>query len=76
MTLANFRDSSEKLKAALSGLSPDLEATLRNTKDFTATRARPALATDLADHQKYPEDEAGVVPVRKATRAKPRRTTP
>src|SRR5205814_1828103 len=42
VTLANFRNSSEKLKTAFDNLGPDLEATLRNTKDFTATlRAQP-----------------------------------
>ena len=52
VTLANFRESSEKLKNALDkSVSPDLEATISNTKDFTATLAHAALAHDLAEHE-------------------------
>lgn len=76
VTLANFRDSSEKLKAALSRVSPDLEATLRNTKDLTATLRSQPWRLIWPSTRKYPEDEATPVPVRKATRVKPRRSDP
>ncbi len=76
VTLANFRDSSEKLKAALASLSPDLEATIRNTKDFTATLRSQPWRLVWPSTKKYPEGEASPVPVRKATRVKAHRLTP
>jgi MlaD protein len=79
VTLANFRDASEKLKVVLDGLgglSPDLEMTLRNTKDFTATIRTQPWRLIWPTTKKYPEDEATPVPVRRATRVKARRTDP
>jgi hypothetical protein len=76
VTLANFRDSSEKLKAALAQINPDLEATLRNAKDFTATVRSQPWRLFWPSTKKYPEDEATPVPVRKSTRTKSHRTAP
>ena len=79
VTLANFRDSSEKLKVVLDGLgglSPDLEVTLSNTKDFTATLRTQPWRLIWPTTKKYPEDEATPIPVRRATRVKARRTDP
>jgi ABC-type transporter Mla subunit MlaD len=76
VTLANFRDSSEKLKGAFDSLGPDLEATLRNTKDFTATLRSQPWRLVWPSTKKYPEDEAPVVPVRKATKVKAHRGKP
>ena len=76
VTLANFRDSSEKLKAALDTLGPDLEATLRNTKDFTGTLRSQPWRLFWPTTKKYPEDEATPVPVRKAIRVKRRSANP
>lgn len=76
VTLANFRDSSEKLKAALASIGPDLEATLGNTKDFTATLRTQPWRLIWPSTKKYPETEATPVPVRRATRVKPRRAIP
>ncbi|MEO8439323.1 MAG: hypothetical protein ABI540_03775 [Spartobacteria bacterium] len=73
VTLANFRDSSEKLKRALDSLSPDLEATLSNTKDFTATLRSQPWRLIWPTTKKYPQDEASPIPVRKATRVKSHR---
>ncbi|MGH8094300.1 MAG: MlaD family protein, partial [Chthoniobacterales bacterium] len=64
VTLANFRDSSEQLKAALDILGPDLKATLRNTKDFTATIRTQPWRLIWPSTKKYPEEEATPVPVR------------
>ncbi len=72
VTLANFRDSSEKLKNALDSLSPDLEATVSNTKDFTATLRSQPWRLIWPSTKKYPEGEGTPIPVRKATRVKPR----
>jgi ABC-type transporter Mla subunit MlaD len=76
VTLANFRESSEQLKAALDRISPDLEATLSNTKDFTATLRSQPWRLIWPSTKKYPEGEATPVPVRRATRAKAGRSTP
>jgi ABC-type transporter Mla subunit MlaD len=76
VTLANFRDSSEKLKAALTRINPELEETLRNAKDFTATvRAQPWRLI-WPTTKKYPEDEPTPIPVRRAVPVKPRRAIP
>ncbi len=70
VTLANFRDSSEKLKNALDSLSPDLRATLSNTKDFTGTlRSQPGRLI-WPSTKKYPGDEDRPIPVRRATRVR------
>ncbi len=76
VTLANFRDSSEKLKRALNTIGPDLEETISNTKDFTGTLRSQPWRLIWPSTKKYPEAEASPVPVRKATRVKTRRTTP
>ncbi|HEY3662818.1 MAG TPA: MlaD family protein [Chthoniobacterales bacterium] len=76
VTLANFRDSSEKLKRALATLGPELEATISNTKDFTATLRSQPWRLIWPTTKKYPQDEATPVPVRKATRVKSRRSIP
>ncbi len=76
VTLANFRDASEKLNAALNSLSPELEATIRNTKDFTATLRSQPWRLIWPTTKKYPDNDATPVPVRKATRVKTRRSTP
>ncbi len=72
VTLANFRDSSEKLKNALDNLGPDLKETISNTKDFTATLRAQPWRLIWPSTKKYPEEEAQPVPVRKATRVKTR----
>jgi len=72
VTLANFRQSSEELKAALDRISPDLETTLKNTKDFTATLRTQPWRLIWPSTKKYPEEEATPVPVRRATRVKTR----
>ncbi|MBA3544164.1 MAG: MCE family protein [Chthoniobacterales bacterium] len=74
VTLSNFRDSSEKLKEALDRLGPDLEATLSNTKDFTATLRSQPWRLIWPNTKKYPEEEASPVPVRKAIPVKSRRS--
>ena len=76
VTLANFRDSSEKLKAAFDSLGPDLEATLRNTRDFTGTLRSQPWRLIWPSTKKYPENDEVAVPVRKATRVKARRSNP
>ena len=74
VTLANFRDSSEKLKAALDSLGPDLKETISNTKDFTATLRTQPWRLIWPTTKKYPEAEATPTPVRRATRV--RHSTP
>jgi ABC-type transporter Mla subunit MlaD len=76
VTLANFRDSSAKLKAALNTLGPELQETISNTKDFTATLRAQPWRLIWPSTKKYPEAESTPIPVRKATRAKTRRTSP
>ncbi|CAN5415318.1 hypothetical protein BH20VER3_BH20VER3_03590 [soil metagenome] len=68
VTLANFRDSSEKLEAALEKVAPDLEETVRNTKDLTATLRAQPWRLIWPRTKKYPQDEATPIPVRRATR--------
>ncbi|MEP6975613.1 MAG: MlaD family protein [Spartobacteria bacterium] len=76
VTLANFRDSSAKLKAALDSLGPDLAATLSNTKDFTATLRSQPWRLIWPGTKKYPTDEAGnPIEVRRAAPVKKRRTS-
>jgi ABC-type transporter Mla subunit MlaD len=70
VTLANFRDSSDKLKAAFDRLGPDLEATLSNTKDFTGTLRTQPWRLIWPATKKYPEEEATPIPVRRATRVR------
>ena len=75
VTLANFRDSSEKLKDALDSLSPELKETISNTKDFTATLRSQPWRLIWPSTKKYPEADASPVPVRKATRVKAQRSS-
>ncbi len=75
VTLANFRDSSEKLKRALNTIGPDLEQTISNTKDFTGTLRTQPWRLIWPSTKKYPQDEGSPVPVRKATRVKGRHSS-
>jgi hypothetical protein len=76
VTLANFRDASKELKAALDSLDPNLKATLSNAKDFTATiRAQPWRLI-WPTTKKYPQEEATPVPIRGAKPVKPHRAIP
>ncbi len=70
VTLANFRDSSEKLKNALDNLGPDLKETISNTKDFTATLRSQPWRLIWPSTKKYPHDEATPIPVRRATKVR------
>ena len=72
VTLANFRDSSEKLKAAFETLGPDVRETLRNTTDFTATLRSQPWRLIWPSTKKYPEDLATPTPTPRATRTKTR----
>jgi ABC-type transporter Mla subunit MlaD len=76
VTLANFRDASAKLDAALESMNPDLKATIGNAKDFTATVRSQPWRLIWPSTKKYPQDEATPIPVRRAIPVKPRRTTP
>jgi ABC-type transporter Mla subunit MlaD len=76
VTLANFRDASAKLDAALESLNPDLKATIGNAKDFTATVRSQPWRLIWPSTKKYPQDEATPIPVRRAIPVKPRPTTP
>jgi ABC-type transporter Mla subunit MlaD len=78
VTLANFRDSSEKLKGALNTLGPDLRETIRNTKDFTATLRGQPWRLIWPSTKKYPEDQVTAVaptPTPKPARVKAHRTS-
>ncbi|MEO7723071.1 MAG: hypothetical protein ABIU29_00040 [Chthoniobacterales bacterium] len=70
VTLANFRDSSEKLKNALDNLGPELKETISNTKDFTATLRAQPWRLIWPSTKKYPQGEATPIPVRKATKVR------
>ena len=76
VTLANFRDSSEKLKAAFDSLGPDLKATISNTKDFTATLRSQPWRLIWPSTKRYPEAEGTPIPVRRATKVKSTRPGP
>jgi ABC-type transporter Mla subunit MlaD len=76
VTLANFRDASAKLDAALESLNPDLKATIGNAKDFTATVRSQPWRLIWPSTKKYPQDEATPIPVRRAIPVKSRRSTP
>ncbi len=73
VTLANFRDSSAKLKNALDSLTPELKETISNTKDFTATLRTQPWRLIWPTTKKYPQDIATPIPVRKAIPVKSRR---
>ena len=76
VTLANFRDSSEKLKHALNQLGPELQQTISNTKDFTATLRSQPWRLIWPSTKKYPQDEATPIPVRRAIPVKRSRAIP
>jgi len=76
VTLANFRDSSEKLKAALDNISPDLRDTLRNAKDFTATLRSQPWRLIWPGTKKYSEETVATPsPTPRTTHPKSRRAT-
>ena len=79
VTLANFRKSSEELKSTLDSVQmtlksvgPDLEATISNTKDFTATLRSQPWRIIWPSTKKYPDASAAALRVRKATQVKKR----
>jgi ABC-type transporter Mla subunit MlaD len=75
VTLANFRDSSEKLKSALNTMGPDLRETLRNARDFTGTLRSQPWRLIWPGTKKYPEELVTPTPIpKKATRTKTRST--
>ena len=76
VTLANFRDASAKLDAALESLGPDLKSTITNTKDFTGTIRTQPWRLLWPSTKKYPQDEASPIPVRRALPVKSRRPLP
>jgi phospholipid/cholesterol/gamma-HCH transport system substrate-binding protein len=72
VTLANFRASSEKLKSALDEIRPDLQATLRNAKDFTGTLRSQPWRLIYPTTKKYPEDQPAATPAPRSTKTKRR----
>src|SRR4051794_25186923 len=79
ITLQNFRESSDKLKAVMSDLSqlgPDLKVSSANVKDLTETVKTQPWRLVWPSTKKYAEDEratAEATPVKKKAQ---RRTTP
>jgi phospholipid/cholesterol/gamma-HCH transport system substrate-binding protein len=79
VTLQNFRESSEKLKSALTALSPDLKATGQNVKDLTDTVKHQPWRLIYPTTKKYPDDAkpAGdTITVRKTTKGQRSEATP
>ncbi len=76
VTLQNFRDSSEKLKAAMNSLAPDLSATGRNVKDLTQTVKTQPWRLVWPSTKKYPEEENDTITVRKKSKAERTKRTP
>jgi ABC-type transporter Mla subunit MlaD len=77
VTLANFRKSSEELKSTLDSVQmtlrtvgPDLEATISNTKDFTATLRTQPWRIIWPSTKKYPNEQPTPAPVRRARKVK------
>jgi ABC-type transporter Mla subunit MlaD len=77
VTLANFRKSSEELKTTLDSVrvtlgtvGPDLEATLSNARDMTATLRTQPWRIIWPSTKKYPDEQATPIPVRRATKVK------
>jgi small-conductance mechanosensitive channel len=71
VTLANFRESSEKLKSAINDVAPDLRETGTNVKDLTDTVKRQPWRLVWPSTKEYPNDRpAGeTITVRKSTRS-------
>ncbi len=70
VTLANFRKSSDDLKSTLAGvkvtlnsIGPELQATLSNTKDFTATLKAQPWRLIYPTTKKYPNESASPTPI-------------
>ena len=80
ITLQNFRESSDKLKAImddLGHLGPDLKESGANVKELTATVKTQPWRLIWPSTKKYPQDEqaaAESTPVKKTTKPKPRAT--
>jgi hypothetical protein len=63
VTLSNFRDASEKLDLTLARLGPDLQKTISNTKDLSATLRAQPWRLIWPSTKKYPQDHvAGPTP--------------
>jgi ABC-type transporter Mla subunit MlaD len=81
LTLQNFRESSDKLKAILGDLSqlgPDLKESGANVKELTATVKTQPWRLIWPSTKKYPEEQkppADTITVKKSPKA-PRRTSP
>lgn len=81
MTLQNFRESSDQLKAILADLSqlgPDLKESGQNVKELTATVKTQPWRLVWPSTKKYPEDQnppGDTVTVKKSSKP-PRRTAP
>lgn len=77
ITLQNFRESSDKLKAILADLSrlgPDLKESGQNVKDLTGTVKTQPWRLIWPSTKKYPEDESppgDTITVRKSTKRRP-----
>ncbi len=77
VTLANFRKSSEELKSTLDSVQltlrtvgPDLEATISNTKDFTATLRTQPWRIIWPSTKKYPTEQPTPTPVHRPRKVK------
>jgi ABC-type transporter Mla subunit MlaD len=57
VTLSNFRDASEKLDLTLGQLGPDLQKTISNTKDLSATLRAQPWRLIWPSTKKYPQDQ-------------------
>lgn len=72
VTLQNFRDSSQKLKSTMNELGPDLQESITNVKDFTATVKSEPWRLIWPSHKKEvtsPSPAPETITVRKSTRA-------
>ena len=70
VTLSNFRAASKKLKSALDDIAPDLEATLRNAKDFTGTLRSQPWRLIWPSTKKYPDESPSPTPARRAQKVR------
>jgi ABC-type transporter Mla subunit MlaD len=57
VTLSNFREASEKLDSTLGQLGPDLQKTISNTKDLSATLRAQPWRLIWPSTKKYPQDQ-------------------